>query len=131
MTTTRMMLAASVFALVGVNAQAAQHGQNEAGAMPQANTPMQGMMDQGGGDSGNMAQSGGMKSQRGMGHPMMLKMLIAMIDTDGSGGLSLEEVQAVHARMFGMADTDTDGQLSLDEMRSFMTGSGMMSRSGQ
>ncbi|WP_299364946.1 EF-hand domain-containing protein [uncultured Paracoccus sp.] len=131
MTTSRMILAASVFALAGVSAQAAQHDQNETGAMPQANTPMQGMMDQSGQGSGNMAQGGSMMSQGGTDHPMMLKMMMAMIDTDGSGGLSLEEVQAVHARVFGMADTDADGQLSRDEIRSFMTGSGMMSRSGQ
>ncbi len=49
-------------------------------------------------------------------------MLMALVDTDASETLSLEEVQAVHARMFKYADTNDDGELTLDEMRAFMHG---------
>ena len=59
---------------------------------------------------------------RGMMRPHMMVMMIAMVDGDGSGALSLEEVQAVHARMFKYADADADGELTLDEMRAFMHG---------
>lgn len=59
----------------------------------------------------------------GMGPHMML-MMMALIDTDGSETLSLEEVQAVHARMFQYADADDDGELTLQELRGFMHGGG-------
>ncbi|HET8728948.1 MAG TPA: EF-hand domain-containing protein [Alphaproteobacteria bacterium] len=54
--------------------------------------------------------------------PGMMVMMMIMMDTDGNGALSLEEVQAVHARIFNYADTDDDGQLTLEEMRSFFRG---------
>jgi hypothetical protein len=57
----------------------------------------------------------------GMG-PHMMRMMMAMVDTDASKTLSLEEVQAVHARLFAYADADSDGQLTLEEMRAFMHG---------
>lgn len=60
----------------------------------------------------------------GMGPHMML-MMMALVDTDASGTLSLEEVQAVHARMFQYADTDEDGELTIEEMRAFMHGGAM------
>ncbi len=60
----------------------------------------------------------------GMGPHMML-MMMALVDTDASGTLSLEEVQAVHARMFQYADTDDDGELTLEELRAFMHGGDM------
>ena len=52
----------------------------------------------------------------------MMMMLMALVDTDASETLSLEEVQAVHARMFKYADTNDDGELTPDEMRAFMRG---------
>ena len=54
---------------------------------------------------------------RGMMRPHMMLMMVAMVDADGSGALSLEEVQAVHARMFKYADADTDGELTLEDAR--------------
>jgi hypothetical protein len=60
----------------------------------------------------------------GMGPHMML-MMMALVDTDASGALSLEEVQAVHARMFQYADTDDNGELTIEEVRAFMHGGAM------
>jgi EF hand len=57
----------------------------------------------------------------GMGPHMML-MMMALVDTDASGTLSLEKVQAVDARMFQYADTDDDGELTIEELRAFMHG---------
>jgi len=51
---------------------------------------------------------------------VMPKIMFALVDADGSGGLSLEEVQAAHARLFAAADADDDGELTRDEMRAFM-----------
>jgi hypothetical protein len=62
--------------------------------------------------------------RRGMGPHMML-MMMALVDTDASGTLSLEEVQAVHARMFQYADTDDNGELTIEEVRAFMHGGAM------
>ncbi|MFC6657656.1 EF-hand domain-containing protein [Roseibium salinum] len=82
----------------------------------------QGMMQ---GDYGRMGY--GMMSGRGwgghmMGPGMMMgrmmgpEMMIVMMDTNGDGNLSLEEFQAVHARMFKMLDKDGDGQLTGEEI---------------
>jgi|GEM_PF-1306845 hypothetical protein len=60
-----------------------------------------------------------------MRHPMgpgMLTMMMILVDTDGSGTLSLEEVQAVHARIFNYADANDDGQLTEEELRGFFQG---------
>ena len=68
---------------------------------------------------------GGMMGRGGMSHAMMLKMMVAMADTNSDGALSLEEVQAVHARMFNMADGDGDGQVTVEEIQGFMQGGAM------
>ena len=57
-----------------------------------------------------------------MGHSMMMRMLFIAVDTDGSGTLSLPEVQEFHARMFKAADADDDGELTPAEMRAIMMG---------
>ena len=57
-----------------------------------------------------------------MGNPMMMRMLFVAVDTDASGTLSLEEVLALHERMFNAADADGDGELAPAEMRGFMRG---------
>lgn len=130
MNKTLTMCAASAFVIVAASAQAAQHDQTEPGTM-QGDARMQGMMDQGGMSHGDMSQGGGMMGQAGMGGGMMLTMMMAMMDTNGDGALSLEEVQAVHERMFGMADGDGDGQLSADEIQGLMMGGGMMGERSQ
>jgi len=88
------------------------------------------------GDPGQPWMRGGPGGAPGMGHgirrggmghgmrrggmgPGMLTMMMAMMDTNSDGALSLEEVQAVHARMFSYVDADEDGKLTRDELRSF------------
>jgi Ca2+-binding EF-hand superfamily protein len=56
--------------------------------------------------------------------PMMMRVMFALVDADGSGGLSLEEVQTAHARLFAAADADDDGELTPREMRRFMHAGG-------
>lgn len=52
-----------------------------------------------------------------------LRIMLILIDTDGDGALSLEEVQAAHARIFKAVDTNKDGKLTLEEMEMFFRGS--------
>lgn len=56
--------------------------------------------------------------------PGMMTMMMILVDTDSDGALSLEEVQAAHARMFNYADTDKDGKLTREELQSFFHGGG-------
>jgi Ca2+-binding EF-hand superfamily protein len=59
---------------------------------------------------------------RGMMRPAMLRVLMVMLDTDGDGALSLEEIQAVHQRMFKAIDADNNGRLTVEEIQRFMRG---------
>jgi Ca2+-binding EF-hand superfamily protein len=49
-------------------------------------------------------------------------MMMILMDTDGNGALSLEEVQAVHERIFRAVDEDDDGQVTPEEIQAFMRG---------
>ena len=64
----------------------------------------------------------GPRMMMGHGSTGMMRMMIVMLDTDGDGMLSLEEMQAVHARMFKAMDVNKDGRLTAEEMQSFMRG---------
>jgi hypothetical protein len=56
----------------------------------------------------------------GMMGPAMMPMMFVMMDTDGDGAVSFEEMQAVHKRMFDLVDADKDGKMTIDEMQEFM-----------
>jgi len=58
----------------------------------------------------------------GMMGPGMMRMMLIVMDADGDGALSLEEVQAVHARVFAAMDADGDGRVTPEEMETFMHG---------
>lgn len=83
------------------------------------------------GERGMRGMSGmhGMSGMRGMAghhgtmmHPHMMRMMFIILDTDGDGGLSLEEIQAVHERFFNAIDADGDDRVTLEEMQGFMRG---------
>jgi Ca2+-binding EF-hand superfamily protein len=57
-----------------------------------------------------------------MGNPIMMRMIFALIDTDGDGAISLQEFQAAHERIFKAMDTNKDGRLTFEEMQTFMHG---------
>lgn len=61
--------------------------------------------------------TGGMPMM-GMGGNMM-KFMLAIADTDGDGALSLEEVTAIHKRIFNAMDTNKDGKVTPEEMQEF------------
>lgn len=54
--------------------------------------------------------------------PIMLRMMFALIDSDGDGSISLQEFQAAHERIFKAMDANKDGQITEDEMLAFMQG---------
>jgi hypothetical protein len=57
------------------------------------------------------------------GHGMMrMRVMMILMDTDGDGALSLEEVQTAHAKIFKAIDTDKDGKVTLEEMQMFFRG---------
>ena len=49
----------------------------------------------------------------------MMPMMLVMMDTDGDGAVSWEEMQAVHKRMFDLVDGDKDGKITVEEMKDF------------
>ena len=53
---------------------------------------------------------------------MMMPMMMAMMDTNNDGALSLEEVQAVHSRMFAFIDKNKDGKVTPAEVQAAFSG---------
>ena len=78
---------------------------------PSGMMPGQGMMGQ------------GLMGQGTMGHGMMrMRVMMILMDTDGDGALSLEEVQTAHAKIFKVIDADKDGKVTMAEMQMFFRG---------
>lgn len=96
--------------------QAGQPGWGMPAGMPWAHGHMQQ------GWTGRQAWGPAMMGFGMMGGGMMSPaMMIVMMDTNNDGSISLDEFQAMHARMFRYLDTNHDGQLSQDELRAFGT----------
>jgi Ca2+-binding EF-hand superfamily protein len=66
----------------------------------------------------------GMIGHEGMMGPVAMRIIFALIDSDGDGTISLQEFQAAHERIFKAMDANKDGLLTLDEMQAFMRGTG-------
>ncbi len=71
---------------------------------------------------GMMRRGDGMMGPGGMHSGMMMRMLFAMMDSDGDGTVSLSEFQAAHERIFRAMDANKDGKLTLQEIQNFMQG---------
>jgi len=69
---------------------------------------------------GNMGR--GMMGGGTMGPPVMMRMIFALMDSDGDGTISLSEFQAAHERIFKAMDSNKDGRLTQEEMQAFMHG---------
>ncbi|HSP25976.1 MAG TPA: EF-hand domain-containing protein [Saliniramus sp.] len=61
-----------------------------------------------------------------MGHGAMrgagMRIMFAIMDADGDGALTLEEIQDFHERIFNAVDQDSDGEVTMDEIRTFFAG---------
>jgi hypothetical protein len=76
--------------------------------------------EMGQGMRGHGVRGHGMRGHGMMGHGIMrMRVMMILMDTDGDGALSLEEVQTAHAKIFKAIDTDKDGKVTLEEMQMF------------
>lgn len=66
----------------------------------------------------------GMMMGARMRHGAMMRVMFAIVDSDGDGALSLEEVQEIHARIFRQIDADKDGKVTVEEIQAFFHGAG-------
>ena len=85
-----------------------------------------GMMGQGpGAQPGQGAMMGGMMQpgmmgQGAMGMPAhMMKVFFAIADANGDGALSVDEVTAIHKRIFDKVDANKDGTVTPEELQAF------------
>jgi hypothetical protein len=117
-----LFLAASLLAsaeTANLNAQEAPA--NTMGqAQPYGSMMGYGMGGMGHGMGGMMGH--GMGAPGMMMRPGMMRMMVVMMDTDGDGALSLEEVQSVHARIFKAMDVDKNARVTLEEIQQFFRG---------
>jgi Ca2+-binding EF-hand superfamily protein len=50
----------------------------------------------------------------------MMKIMFAIMDADGDGTLTFEEVMAIHRRIFNAIDANKDGKVTVEELEAFM-----------
>ena len=74
------------------------------------------------GHMGQCSRGHGMTHPGMMRHGMNMRVMMILIDTDGDGALSLEEVQAAHAKIFKVIDADKDGKVTPTEAEAFFRG---------
>jgi Ca2+-binding EF-hand superfamily protein len=78
-------------------------------------------------EDGRMGEGWGredMMRHGGMMGPAAMRIIFALMDSDGDGTISLQEFQAAHERIFKAMDSDKDGTLTPQEMHDFMRGGG-------
>lgn len=61
---------------------------------------------------------GAMPMMRMRGH--MMKIMFAIADADGDGGLSFEEIATIQKRIFGKVDADRDDKVTPEEVQAFL-----------
>ncbi|MER9061716.1 EF-hand domain-containing protein [Mesorhizobium sp. M0698] len=95
-------------------------GQDQGAQPAQPGGTPPGMMGQGMMGQGMMGQGmmGGMPMMRMHGH--MMKIMFAIADTNGDGGLSFEEITTIQKRIFDKVDADKDGKVTPEEVQTFM-----------
>jgi hypothetical protein len=94
--------------------QGAQAGQST--SMPPAQPAMMCSMMQ----PGMMGQGTMERGMMGMPGPAPMKIFLAIADANGDGGLSFDEVTAIHKRIFDRVDADKDGKATPEEIQAFM-----------
>jgi Ca2+-binding EF-hand superfamily protein len=59
-----------------------------------------------------------MPMMRMRGH--MMKMMFAVADTNGDGGVSFDEITTIQKRIFDQVDDNKDGKVTSEEVQNFM-----------
>ena len=49
-----------------------------------------------------------------------MRIIFALMDSDGDGTVSLRKFQVAHEKIFKVMDANKDGVLTLEEMQAFM-----------
>ena len=68
-------------------------------------------------DRGGMHRGDGMHA--GMMRAVAPRLMFAIVDADGDGALSIQEVNDFHARIFNAIDENNDGNVELSEIQAF------------
>ena len=98
--------------------QAAQTGQS---TMPPAQPGMMcGMMQPGMMGQSTMGQGMMGRGMMSMPGPAPMKIFFAIADANADGGLSFDEVTAIHKRIFDRIDANKDGRVMPEEIQAFM-----------
>jgi hypothetical protein len=50
----------------------------------------------------------------------MMKIMFAVVDTNGDGSVSFEEISAIQKRIFDQIDANKDGKITMEEVTAFM-----------
>ncbi len=64
----------------------------------------------------------GMMRRGGIGRHFAMRIIFALMDSDGDGTVSLQEFQAAHEKIFKAMDANKYGVLTPEEMQAFMRG---------
>jgi hypothetical protein len=110
-----------------VQTQQQPNAQENPSMMGQGRGRGPGMMGQGGMSGRGMMEEDMMgrgARHQGMMGPVVMRIIFALMDSDGDGTISLQEFQAAHERVFKAMDANKDGVLTPQEMQAFMHGSG-------
>jgi hypothetical protein len=96
-----------------------QGAQVDQSTMPPAQPAMMcGMMQPGMMGQGMQGMMG--RGTMGMPGPAPMKIFFAIADANGDGGLSFDEVTAIHKRIFDRVDANKDGKATPEEIQAFM-----------
>jgi hypothetical protein len=69
---------------------------------------------------GMMGQSTIGRGMMGMPGPALMKIFFAIADANGDGGLSFDEVTAIHKRIFDRVDANKDGRVTPEEIQAVL-----------
>jgi hypothetical protein len=98
--------------------QGVQAGQST--MLPAQPAMMCGMMQPGMTGQSMMGQGMIGRGMMGMPGPAPMKIFFAIADANGDGGLSFDEVTAIHKRIFDRVDANKDGKATPEEIQAFM-----------
>jgi hypothetical protein len=142
MTLTTLLRTAALATMIAAGMTAAATAQttpadpHHPGTMLTQAMPPSGMMSQGQGaqtaqstmppaqpgmmQPGMMGQGMMGRGMTGMPGPAPMKIFFAIADANGDGGLSFDEVTAIHKRLFDRIDANKDGRATPEEIQAFM-----------